>query len=135
MSAAWLSEEGPRIGRLNFFLANLGLGVLMAIAVTWFGPDSSLFWVLGLAVMCAGFVLDVMRLRSIGVSQWFAMLRFVPYVHLLYTILLQSAQAGWTETRTLDSTGRTLLIVQIALLILMIFMLTRTELEDLTFMY
>ena len=129
MSGSWLSEEGPGLGRLNFFLANVGLGVVMAIAVTWLGPGSSLLWLVGLILSFAGFALDVMRLRNIGVSQWFAMLRFVPYVSLIYTILLQSAQAGWIETRSLDNTGRTLLIVQLALLVLMIFMLPRMGMD------
>lgn len=97
----------------------------MMAAVTWLGPESSWLRVVGLVLSFVSFAVDVMRLRNIGVSQWFAMLRFMPYLNLLYMIFLQSAQGGWNETRRLDQTGKTLFIFQLALLALMIFMLLK----------
>ena len=125
MSESWFAEERPGLDRLTFFLAKVGLGVIMVVAITWLGPGSSLIWALGLVLSFVGFALDVMRLRNIGVSQWFAVLRFVPYVNLVYMILLQSAQGGWIETRRLDRTGRTLLMFQIGLVVLVVMMLAK----------
>jgi uncharacterized membrane protein YhaH (DUF805 family) len=118
-----LDENYPGVGRLKFFLGKVGLVAATMISVVYFGPGSSVTRVIALVVSIAGFVLDVMRLRNIGVSQWFAMLRFVPYVNLLYTIGLLSAQAGWIETRRLDRNGKTIAIFLIAMTALMLFML------------
>lgn len=125
MSETWIDEGRPGLGRLNFFLGKVGIMAAMMAAVTWLGPESSWLRVIGLVLSFVSFALDVMRLRNIGVSQWYAGLRFVPYVNLLYTIFLQSAQGGWIETRRLDKAGRTLIVFQLALLVLMIFMLLK----------
>jgi hypothetical protein len=118
-----LDENYPGVGRLNFFLGKVGLAVATMFSVVYFGPGSSVTRVVALIVSIAGFVLDVMRLRNIGFSQWFAMLRFIPYVNLLYTIGLLSAQAGWIETRRLDRNGKTIAVFLIAMTALMILML------------
>jgi uncharacterized membrane protein YhaH (DUF805 family) len=125
MSDADLDTSYPGVGRLHFFLGKVGLSFLTVFLINYFGWDSPITRIGSLAIMIAGFVLDVMRLRNIGVSQWFAMLRFIPYVNLLYMIGLQSAQAGWIETRRLDRTGITLAVFQVALLVLMILMVMR----------
>jgi uncharacterized membrane protein YhaH (DUF805 family) len=129
MSESRLNEKGPRVDRLNYFLGTVGLGAAMAAAVTLLGPESSLVWVIGLVISFAGFVLEVLRLRNIGVSQWFAMLRFLPYLNVLYLIFLQSAQNGWADTRRLDGKGRRLFIFQLALLVLVIFMVWKLRAE------
>ena len=113
------------MGRLNYFLGKVGIVAGVVFAVNLLGAGSSWVRVIGLAASFVSFGLDVMRLRCIGLSQWWAMLRFVPYVNLLYWIFLQSAPAGWAETRRLDRTGRTLMIFQLVLLGLLIFMLMR----------
>jgi len=125
MSDSDLDENYPGVGRLHFFLGKVGLIAASIASVIWFGPDSSITRIVGLAILVASFVLDVMRLRNIGVSQWFAMLRFIPYVNLLYMIGLQSAQAGWIETRRLDRTGITLALFQLGLVILMFLLFLR----------
>lgn len=135
MIESWLNEERPGLGRLNFFLGKVSTGVAMVVAVTLLGPNSPLLWIIGLLLSFVSFALDVMRLRNIGVSQWFAVLRFVPYVNLVYSILIQSAQSGWIETRRLDSTGRTLLIFQSALLVLLILTLMRMRIPAPNFLF
>lgn len=132
MNASYFDEG---LGRLNFFLGKISIGVVMAVAVTWLGPGSSVLWWVGLALSFVSFALDVMRLRSIGVSQWFAVLRFVPYVNLVYMILLQSAQTGWIESRSLDQVGKTLLVFQLALLGLLLLMLARMGVDLPYFLY
>lgn len=128
MSARIMSDETldhvyPGIGRLNYFLARVGLAVAMVGLVIYFGPGSSVVKVAGLVVMVAGFVLDVMRLRNIGVSQWFAMLRLVPYAGTLLAIGMQSAQTGWIESRRLDRAGFVIVGVHLALIAFFIYML------------
>ena len=117
----------PGIGRLNYFLARLGMGAAVIVSVIYFGPDSSVMKIVGLAMMIGGFVLDVIRLRNIGVSQWFAMLRLVPYISILFGIGLQSAQTGWIENRRLDRTGIIIAAVQFALVALVIYLISRAR--------
>ena len=120
MNESGLDEGRPGVGRLEFFLGKVGIMAAMMAAVTFLGLGSSWLRVIGLVLSFAAFWLDVMRLRNIGVSRWFAGVKFVPYVNLLYVIFLLSAQGGWAETRRLDQTGRTLVVFQLALLVLMI---------------
>jgi uncharacterized membrane protein YhaH (DUF805 family) len=108
MSTDLSESERPGIDRLNYFLSMVAVGFTASAAMLFFGPGSSLAKVVGLILTVIGFLLDVMRLRNIGVSQWFAMLRFVPFFNLVYSIVLVSAQAGWAETRCFDRSGRTI---------------------------
>ena len=117
MKDSALENEYPGIGRLNYFLAHIAMIAVVVIAVIFAGTDSTLFRLLSLAAMIAGVLLDVMRLRNIGVSQWFALLRFVPFVSSLLAVGLQSAQTGWIETRRLDRTGWAIVGVHAALFI------------------
>ena len=98
----------PGIDRLNYFLSLIAIGFAATASVVLFGPGSSITKVIGLILTVIGFILDVMRLRNIGVSQWFAMLRLLPFVNLLLSIGLLSAQAGWAQTQRLDRSGRTI---------------------------
>ncbi len=123
MSDETLEHIYPGIGRLNYFLAQVGMGVAMAVLVINLGPESPVVRLAGLGLMIAGFVLDVMRLRNIGVSQWFAMLRLVPYAGSLLTIGLQCAQTGWIESRRLDRAGMIIFGVYAAFFAFLIFVI------------
>src|SRR5215212_9910493 len=123
MSDSELDESYPGVGRLRFFLGKIGIVAGNAVAVIYFGPGSSVTKVLMLLLSIASFKLDVMRLRNIGVSQWFAFCRLIPYVNLVYTIGLLSAQGGWIENRRLDRNGKTIAAFLIAMVALMFFML------------
>ncbi len=90
--------------------------LVMVFAITFLGPESSFIRPLGLAISIAAVILDVMRLRNIGVSQWFVFLRFVPYVGLLLSVGLQSAQGGWAATKRLDRAGLTILATHAAII-------------------
>ena len=122
MSDERLDDIYPGIGRLNYFLSNVAIVAVMVGAVIALGPESLVFKVLSLAAMIAGVVLDVMRLRNIGVSEWFAFLRFLPWVGGLVGIGLQSFQTGWIETRRLDRTGWTIIGVYVALFAVLMFL-------------
>ena len=123
MSEETLDHVYPGIGRLYFFLAKIGMMAAMIVSVIYFGPESQVTRMVGLGVMIGGFVADVMRLRNIGVSQWFAMLRFVPYVSILFAIGLQSAQTGWIESRRLDRDGIVIAAAHLALIAIVIFLI------------
>src|SRR5688572_5357784 len=122
MSDETLDDTYPGIGRLNYFLAHVAIIALMVGAVIGLGPESWVFKVLSLAAMIAGVVLDVMRLRNIGVSEWFAFLRFVPWVGGLVGIAMQCTQTGWIETRRLDKTGWTIVGLYAALFAVLMFL-------------
>ncbi|HEX6279414.1 MAG TPA: hypothetical protein VFZ49_05300 [Pyrinomonadaceae bacterium] len=122
-------SSNPGIGRLYYFLARILMILVMVFAVTFFGPESGLIRPLGLAITVAAVVLDVMRLRNIGVSQWFVFLRFIPYVGLLLSIGLQTAQTGWADTKRLDRAGWAILASHAAIIALMIYLLSKTNIE------
>jgi uncharacterized membrane protein YhaH (DUF805 family) len=124
-----LESVHPGIGRLYYFLARVMLILAIVFSVAFFGPDSAAFSIISLGAMIAGIVLDVMRLRNIGVSQWFVFLRYIPFVSLLFWIGLQSAPAGWSESRQLDRAGWAILGVHAALIVLIIFLSRTTGIE------
>ena len=125
MSESWIEQRRPGVGRLDYFLGKVAIGVAMAFAATHLDPEGWPLWVIGMVLSYANFAIEVGRLRSIGLSRWWAMLRFVPYVNLLYMIFLQSAPAGWAESRRMDRAGRTLLVFQTAMLVLLILTMLR----------
>jgi len=123
MSDSTTDHLYPGINRLNYFLAHLGIVAVSIVSAIYFGPGSPVFKILALLIMIASFVLDVMRLRNIGVSQWFAMLRLIPYISLLFAIGLQSAQTGWVESKRLDRAGMIIAAVHVALIALVIYII------------
>jgi uncharacterized membrane protein YhaH (DUF805 family) len=126
MNESGLENEYPGIGRLHYFLAHIGMIAAVVFVVTVFGPESRVVSITGLVLMVARFVLDSMRLKNIGVSQWFAFLRYVPFGKTLLGFGLLCAQTGWIESRRLDSAGKSILIAELVLLALILFILFRT---------
>lgn len=128
MNTAESDREYPGIGRLHYFLGNVSLIAAVVFVVAMFGPESPVMNVTSLVVMIGAVVLDVMRLRNIGVSQWLVFLRFVPFGSTVLAIGLFAAQPGWADTRRLDSPGRSILFAEIVLLVLILFLALRTGL-------
>jgi len=126
MSDETIDHDYPGVGRLYYFLARVMLILVTVLAVIYFGPESSVFGIVSLAAMIAGAVLDVMRLRNIGVSQWLIFLRFIPWLGLVLSIGLQSAQTGWSETRRLDRAGWAIIAAHAALIAVAVFLLYRS---------
>jgi uncharacterized membrane protein YhaH (DUF805 family) len=117
-----LDDNYPGIDRLQYFLGKAGMIAAVVFTVTVFGPESPVMKVVSLAVMVGGVVLDVMRLRNIGVSQWLVFLRFLPFGGLILDFGLVTAQTGWAKERQLDRAGKTILIFCLVLLAMMLFM-------------
>ena len=117
-----LENEYPGIGRLHYFLAQVGMIAAVIFVVTVFGPESGVMKIMALVLMVASVIFDVMRLRNIGVSQWFAFLRYLPFGETLLGFGLLCAQTGWIETRRLDSAGKSILFTELILLALMLFL-------------
>jgi len=117
-----LDDNYPGIDRLQYFLGKAGMIAAVVFTVTVFGPESPVMKVVSLVVMVAGVVLDVMRLRNIGVSQWLIFLRFLPFGGLILDLGLVTAQTGWAKERQLDRAGKTILIFCLVLLAMMLFM-------------
>ena len=125
MSDSNFEHEYPGIGRMHYFLSQVGMIAAIIFVVTVFGPESVVLRVAALILMGVSVVVDVLRLRNIGVSQWLVFLRFLPFGKTLMWIGLTSAQTGWNETRQLDSVGKSILFVEVALFLLIIFMAMR----------
>ena len=115
----------PGIGRLHYFLSQVGMIAAIVFVVTVFGPESRVVSVAALGITIASVVVDVLRLRNMGVSQWLVFLRFLPFGKTLMWIALTSAQTGWNETRKLDSAGKSILFVEVLLFLMIIFMAMR----------
>jgi hypothetical protein len=110
----------PGIDRQQYFFGKIGMIVVAVVAVMVFGPDSPIVGVLGIVLTIASLVLDVQRLKNIGVSMWLALIRFLPFGNLILDIGLQSAQTGWSETRELDQTGKRILIFNLVLVAILL---------------
>ena len=117
----------PGIDRLQYFLVKVVMVAVVVLVAVIFGPDSSVMKVLSLVLMVGSVVLDVMRLRNVGLSQWFAFVRFLPFGNTVLDVFLQSAQAGWAETRRWDSAGRSIMMVELILLAVILFMFFRVQ--------
>ena len=129
MSNEVLEHEYPGIGRLHYFLAQVGMIAAVIFVVTVFGPESAVMKFTGITILVASFIVDVMRLRNIGVSQWFAFLRYVPFGKMILGVGLLCAQTGWIETKRLDKAGLTIFLFQIGLILMLLFLLFRTRIE------
>ena len=116
----------PGIDRLQYFMGHVGMIAAAVFVVVVFGPDSRVMRVVSLLLMVGGMVLDVARLRNMGLSQWLAFIRFVPFGSTVLNIFLLSAQSGWAETRRWDAAGRSILIFELSLLALLIFIMLRS---------
>lgn len=126
MAEEVLEQEYSGIGRLHYFLAQVGMIAAIVFVVTVFGPESRVVSFAALAVTVASVIVDVLRLRNMGVTQWLVFLRFLPFGKTLMWIALTSAQTGWNETRRLDSAGRSILFVEVILFLMVIFMAMRS---------
>lgn len=120
-------SDYPGINRLHYFLCHVGMIVAVMILIMIFGPESRVMEFLTLPLMIMTVVLDVMRLRNTGVSQWFAFIRFLPLGNTLLGIFLLSAQTGWVETRRWDGAGRNILILTLSLLVVMLLLLVSQQ--------
>ena len=127
MSDADSIYKYPGIDRQQYFLGKIGMIAVAIFVVIVFGPSSPLIRFMGLFMLVATVVLDVLRLQNMGVSQWFAFIRFLPFGNLVLDIGLQSAQTGWAETKRLDDTGKRILIVNLVLLGIMMFLAWRSR--------
>ena len=129
MSESKLDHIYPGIDRLQYFLYKVGMILAVVFVITVFGYDSSVMKIMGLVLMVTSVVLDVMRLRNIGLSQWYAFFRFLPFGNTVLAICLQCAQTGWIETHRLDKAGRSIFIFELLLIALMLFMLFRFRMQ------
>ena len=125
-----MSEAGelnvyPGIDRQQYFFGRLGIIVVAIVAVMIFGPGSPVVRVVALALLIASLVLDVQRLKNIGLTFWWALIRFLPFGNLILGIGLQSAQPGWAETRQLDAAGKRILILNLALIAIILLLSLR----------
>ena len=120
----------PGIDRWQYFLGKLGMIVSAIFVATVFGPTSIMMKVLSLVLMVVAMLLDSMRLQNIGISQWWAFIRFLPFGSLVLDLGLVSVQTGWVETRQVDDTGKRILFVSAIVIGLVIFLAMRARLLD-----
>lgn len=118
----------PGIDRWQYFLGKLGMVVAAIFVSMVFGPTSIVMKVLTLVLMVSSMLLDSMRLQNIGISQFWAFVRFLPFGNLLLDLGLLSVQTGWVETRRVDDTGKRILFVAAIIIGLIIFMAFRARL-------
>lgn len=127
MSDETLESGYPGVGRLYYFLGRVMLIIVTIFSIVYFGPESTVFRVVTLATMIAGAVLDVMRLKNIGVTTWLLFIKYLPYGTLALSIGLQTAQTGWIETKRLDRPGWAILGTHAAIIALVIYLINRGQ--------
>jgi uncharacterized membrane protein YhaH (DUF805 family) len=125
MSEAEGLGEYPGLTRQRYFVGKIVMIFAVIFTMMMVGPGSPVMRFLGLAVLTATVVMDVLRLQNMGASQWWAFIRFLPFGNLVLDIGLQSAQTGWAETRRLDATGKRILITELVFLGLMLLLASR----------
>ena len=126
MSESGVDHIYPGVDRWQYFISKVGMIFALILVARVFGPHSPAMRILGLLLMFGSIALDVLRLKNIGVSQWYAFIRFLPFGNTILDICLQSAQTGWAETRTLDSTGRRIFISELAFIAMILILAWRT---------
>ena len=127
MSDETLESGYPGVGRLYYFLGRVMLVIVTIFSAVYFGPGSTAFQVVTLATMIAGAVLDVMRLKNIGVTTWLLFIKYLPYGALALSIGLQTAQTGWIETKRLDRAGWAILGTHAAIIALILYLINRSQ--------
>ena len=130
MNESGREHEYPGVGRLHYFLAQIVMIAVVVFVATVFGPDSQVMSITAFVLIVASFVLDVLRLKNIGLSQWFAFLRYVPFGKTLLGFGLLCAQTGWIETRRLDGAGKSILVTELLMLALVLFLYFRTGIAE-----
>ena len=108
-------------------MAKMAMIFAVMIVFKVFFLSSPMMKILTLLMMFGSIALDVLRLKNIGVSQWYAFVRFLPFGNTILDICLQSAQPGWAETRTLDSTGKRILFTEIAFIVMIVILAWRAR--------
>jgi hypothetical protein len=126
-----LANEYPGIGRLHYFLSQVGMIAAIVFVVNVFGPDSRVVSFAAFGLMAGSVIVDVLRLRNMGVSQWLVFLRFLPFGKTLMWIALTSAQTGWNESRKLDNAGKSILFVEVMIFLMVVFMMLRSGISPL----
>ncbi len=127
MAENGFENKYPGVDRISYFALRVIMMFTAVFAVMYFGPESTIFRYLALILSVAGVVLDVMRLRNIGASQWLMFLRFVPYAGLFLSVFLQSAQDGWMETKRFDRAGWWIIGIHAAIAAFFIYLLFKSR--------
>ena len=133
MAESDLDNNYAGVDRLQYFLGNIGIIVTAIVAVSIFGPRSTMMTIVSIGLTIASVALDVMRLQNVGLSQWFAFIRFLPFGNTILLLGLLAAQPGWNATRHLDSAGRSILITELILIGVMFFMFFRFRMLEAPF--
>ncbi len=101
------------IGRLYYFLGNIGLWLLCTFLELF---DLSIINILVGGVLT--FVLVVQRLRNIGMSGWWSLLILVPIANLFITVPCLVYPEGYHHTKKLDTAGRVIVVIMIVFFII-----------------
>jgi hypothetical protein len=127
MSDETLESGYPGVGRLYYFLGRVMLVIVTIFSAVYFGPGSRVFQVVTIATMIAGAILDVERLKNMGVTRWLLFVKYLPYGALALSVGLQTAQTGWIETKRLDRAGWAILGTHAAIIALIVYLINRSQ--------
>ena len=127
MSDETLESGYPGVGRLYYFLGRVMLVIVTVFSAVYFGPGSRVFQVATIATMIAGAILDVERLKNMGVTRWLLFVKYLPYGALALSVGLQTAQTGWIETKRLDRAGWAILGTHAAIIALIVYLINRNQ--------
>lgn len=121
MHESSLIKNYPGIDRLLYFFMTFGVGIVSGFANVITGnpnsPLASTVALIGLFIVMAA---NILRLSNIGMSQWWALLVFVPFANIWLGFRCQTAQTGWIETRRLDRTGVRIAVIYVCVFVLLV---------------
>lgn len=96
------------IGRGTYFAGSFILGIIQVVASETLGEESPATMAVLAATVIVSIGLVYQRLKNIGLSSWWCLAMIVPILNILVGLRCTVCQEGWADSRTLDSTGRTL---------------------------
>jgi len=107
------------IGRLAYLFGMVGALILGGI-VNILAQSKALG---GLLVLIIDFVLTVSRLQNMGRSGWWSLLILVPFANLYIGLVCITFPKKYQETKELDTAGKIIMGISIALIVLMLLLL------------
>lgn len=120
--------EYPGFGRLAYFLSSMGVAIvfyaiLFVIILAAFSTDSGAGMAIGILfvalLFAAAFLfLGVKRITNLGMSGWAILWSFVPFMNLWIHWRMMACPAGYEDHRTLDTAGKVISGLWVALLAL-----------------
>ena len=116
------------IGRLTYFLASLGIGIVNN-SIQYLAVENNMPAVV-FACAIVGFVATIslvaFRLANIGSSGWWVLLVFVPLLNIWILVRCLAVPEGYADHKTLDTAAKVIIGTILSLFVLIVLIIVST---------